>query len=168
MYNNMSKNIINENHNRKKLLALMALGILGIILLSFSKCKTDAGEDNREDLTNLDPSAYAKEVEEKVEDLCNKIDGVGSVYAVVTLKGGYKAIYATDYQTGSSNSKNQTVVIGSGSSEKALLVGYENPEIAGIGIVCSGGNDPLKRANIISVVSSAFNISTNKIFVTGT
>ena len=71
-------------------------------------------------------------------------------------------------RVGSSNSKNQTVIIGSGSSEKALLIGYENPEIAGIGIVCSGGDDPIKRASIISVVSSAFNISTNKIFVSGT
>ena len=164
----MSKNIITKDFVKKKMLVLIALGILGVILLSLSKCNTDTYENSEEGLTNLDPAAYAKEVEEKVESLCNKIDGVGSTYAVVTLKGGYKAIYATDSQAGSSNSKNQTVVIGSGSSEKALLIGYENPEIAGIGIVCSGGNDPIKRTNIISVVSSAFNISTNKIFVTGT
>lgn len=164
----MSKNIISEGFAKKKLLALIALGMLGVILLCLSKCSTDNGESRADELTDLDPAAYAKEVEEKVESLCNKIDGVGSTYAVVTLKGGYRAIYATDSQAGSSNSKNQTVVIGSGSSEKALLIGYENPEIAGIGIVCSGGNDPVKRANIISVVSSAFNISTNKIFVTGT
>ena len=164
----MSKNIISGGFAKKKLLALIALGMLGVILLCLSKCSTDNGESREDELTDLDPAAYAKEVEEKVESLCNKIDGVGSAYAVVTLKGGYRAIYATDSQAGSSNSKNQTVVIGSGSSEKALLIGYENPEIAGIGIVCSGGNDPVKRANIISVVSSAFNISTNKIFVTGT
>ena len=164
----MSKNIISEGFAKKKLLALIALGMLGVILLCLSKCSTDNGESRADELTDLDPAAYAEEVEEKVESLCNKIDGVGSTYAVVTLKGGYRAIYATDSQAGSSNSKNQTVVIGSGSSEKALLIGYENPEIAGIGIVCSGGNDPVKRANIISVVSSAFNISTNKIFVTGT
>ena len=86
---------------------------------------------------------------------------------MVTLKGGYRAIYATDSQSGSSSSKNATVIIGSGSSEKALLIGYENPEIAGIGIVCSGGDDYNVRKNVISVVSSAFNVSSNKIFVSG-
>ena len=166
----MTKNIILSNNSRKKLIVLAALGILGIMLLGFSKCTSYATSNNSKstEISGMDPSEYAKDVEEKVESLCNKIDGVGSTYAVVTLRGGYRAIYATDYQSGSSNSKNQTVVIGSGSSEKALLIGYENPEISGIGIVCSGGDDPIKRANIISVVSSAFNVSTNKIFVSGT
>ena len=53
------------------------------------------------------------------------------------------------------------------SGEKPLLIGYENPEIAGIGIVCSGGDDARKREEVISVVSSAFDIPTNKIFVVG-
>ena len=33
--------------------------------------------------------------------------------------------------------------------------------------VPTGGDDPVCRSNVISVVSSAFNVSTNKIFVTG-
>jgi stage III sporulation protein AG len=166
----MTKNIIFGEAPRKKLAILLALGILGAMLLGFSKCASGDTSNNSKstEISQMDPSIYAKDIEEKVEALCNKIDGVGSTYAVVTLKGGYRAIYATDYQSGSSNSKNQTVVIGSGSSEKALLIGYDNPEISGIGIVCSGGDDPIKRANIISVVSSAFDVSTNKIFVSGT
>ncbi len=166
----MSKNVINREISRKRILALILLAALGVSLILFSKCASSEGA-NKQTCTEpekLDPAQYAKGVEEKVESLCNKIDGVSSTYAVVTLKGGYRAIYATDSQAGSSNSKNQTVIIGSGSSEKALLIGYENPEIAGIGIVCSGGNDPVLRQNIISVISSAFNISTNKIFVAGT
>ena len=143
--------------------AFIVLGIF-IIILSNSGGEKQSEEVNFE---SLDPAKYAKEVEERVEALCNRIDGVRSTYAVVTLKGGYKAIYATDSQFGSSSSKNSTVIIGSGASEKPLLVGYENPEIAGIGIVCSGGDDYNVRKNIISVVSSAFNLSSNKIFVSG-
>ena len=36
-----------------------------------------------------------------------------------------------------------------------------------MGIVCSGGDDYNVRKNVISVVSSAFNVSSNKIFVSG-
>lgn len=165
----MSKNIILAETPRKRLILFAMLAIIGVLLLVLGKCTaSDLDDKNSGDgLTELDPSKYEELVEEKVEALCNKIDGVSSTYAVVTLKGGYRAIYATDSQSGSSNLKNQTVLIGSGSSEKALLIGYENPEISGIGIVCSGGNDPVLRQNIISVISSAFNISTNKIFVAG-
>lgn len=160
------KNSINRSGSKKivVLLALLALG--GILLLTLgSKSRAEDAQENG--IQNLDPAKYASEVEQRVETLCNKVDGASSAYAVVTLKGGYRAIYASDSQSGSSSSKNATVIIGSGSGEKGLLIGYENPEIAGIGIVCSGGDNYNVRKNIISVVSSAFNVSSNKIFVSG-
>ena len=162
----MSKNTNSFFHNKKLLIVFAVMAVLGIILMLFADDDSKK-EDGALSIEDMDPTAYAKEVEERVEELCNRIDGVSSTYAVVTLKGGYKAIYALDMQSGGSNSKNQTVIIGSGSAEKGLLIGYENPEIAGIGIVCSGGDDYSIKKNIISVVSSAFDIPSNKIFVAG-
>ena len=165
----MTKNTIIPISQKKKLTWLALLALLGIVLMLFSKCGEDkAGEPVASEPSALDPALYAEQIEEKVEALCNKIDGVNSAHAVVTLKGGYRAIYATDAQYGSSVNKSETVLIGSGSSEKALLIGYENPEIAGIGIVCSGGDDAYVRAEIISMISAAFDLGSNKIFVSGT
>lgn len=165
----MTKNTIIPISQKKKLTWLALLALLGIVLMLFSKCGEDkAGEQVANEPSALDPALYAEQIEEKVEALCNKIDGVSSAHAVVTLKGGYRAIYATDAQYGSSVNKSETVLIGSGSSEKALLIGYENPEIAGIGIVCSGGDDAYARAEIISMISAAFDLGSNKIFVLGT
>lgn len=165
----MTKNTIIPMSQKKKLTWLALLALLGIVLMLFSKCGEDkAGEQVASEPSALDPALYAEQIEEKVEALCNKIDGVSSAHAVVTLKGGYRAIYATDAQYGSSVNKSETVLIGSGSSEKALLIGYENPEIAGIGIVCSGGDDAYVRAEIISMISAAFDLGSNKIFVLGT
>lgn len=164
----MQKNTIDRIFGKRAVVMALLVAFIGVILVLASTCGADKDDDKSEiRVETLDPDAYAREIEEKVEELCNKIDGVGSTYAVVTLEGGYKAIYATDSQAGGSSSKKQTVTLGSGSGEKALLLGYENPKIAGIGIVCSGGDDPVCRSNVISVVSSAFNVSTNKIFVTG-
>lgn len=165
----MTKNTIIPISQKKKLPWIALLALLGIVLMLFSKCGEDkAGEQVASEPSALDPALYAEQIEEKVEALCNKIDGVSSAHAVVTLKGGYRAIYATDAQYGSSVNKSETVLIGSGSSEKALLIGYENPEIAGIGIVCSGGDDAYVRAEIISMISAAFDLGANKIFVSGT
>ena len=165
----MTKNTIIPISQKKKLTWFALLALLGIVLMLFSKCGEDkAGEQVASEPSALDPALYAEQIEEKVEALCNKIDGVSSAHAVVTLKGGYRAIYAIDAQYGSSVNKSETVLIGSGSSEKALLIGYENPEIAGIGIVCSGGDDAYVRAEIISMISAAFDLGSNKIFVLGT
>ena len=165
----MTKNTIIPISQKKKLTWLALLALLGIVLMLFSKCgENKAGEQVASEPSALDPALYSEQIEEKVEALCNKIDGVSSAHAVVTLKGGYRAIYATDAQYGSSVNKSETVLIGSGSSEKALLIGYENPEIAGIGIVCSGGDDAYVRAEIISMISAAFDLGSNKIFVSGT
>ena len=162
----VSKNKKSLFGGRRAFVALAALALLGVALILISSGETKS-KDGEVSFQNLDPAKYASEVEERVEELCNRVDGASSAYAVVTLKGGYRAIYASDYQSGSSSSKHATVIIGSGSAENGLLIGYENPEIAGIGIVCSGGDDYNVRKNIISVVSSAFDVSSNKIFVSG-
>ena len=162
----VSKNPTSRLGNKKIVMVLAVLALVGVLLVTFSS-KSEDEEQQEAGFQNLDPAKYASEVEERVETLCNKVDGASSAYAVVTLKGGYRAIYASDSQSGSSSSKNATVIIGSGSAEKGLLIGYENPEIAGIGIVCSGGDNYNVRKNIISVVSSAFDVSSNKIFVSG-
>ena len=151
---------------KRGLIIFAAIALAGVLLVSISS-KNEKQSSDEVNFESLDPAKYASEVEERVEALCNRVDGAGSAYAVVTLKGGYKAIYASDKQSGSNVNKSDTVIIGSGSSQKALLIGYENPEIAGIGIVCSGGDDYNVRKNIISVVSSAFDVSSNKIFVSG-
>lgn len=162
----MTKNTINQLFSKKMLLVALICGAIGVFLI-FTGGSDGKESDGGVGIEALDPAEYAREVEERVEALCNKVDGVSSSFAVVTLEGGYRAIYATDTQSGSSSAKRQTVTVGSGSGERALLLGYENPRIAGIGIVCSGGDDPLRRQEIISVVSSAFDLPTNKIFVTG-
>ncbi len=159
----MLKNITNS----KKLLPLFALLALAGVLFMLGAKNSKNEKEESDGYESLDPTAYAREVEERVEALCNKIDGVSSTYAVVTLRGGYRAIYASDTQSGSTSFKHETVIIGSGSAAHGLLLGYENPEIAGIGIVCSGGDDYNIRKNIVSVVSSAFDIGSNKIFVSG-
>ena len=162
----MLKNTIILPKRRKPIILFVAIGLIGVLLLIFGARDKESTKE-QEGIQNLDPAEYARQVEERVEELCNRVDGASSAYAVVTLKGGYRAIYASDWQSGSSSSKNSTVIVGNGSSEKGLLIGYENPEISGIGIVCSGGDDYNVRKNIISVVSSAFDVSSNKIFVSG-
>ena len=163
----MLKNTILNLFKTKKIYIFAALIFVGVIIIIIGKNDTTKNEDIKNSIENLDPSQYSEMLEERVEELCNRVDGVSGAYAIVTLKGGYQAIYAIDSQSGNTSTKNQTVVIGSGSGEKAILEGYSYPEIAGIGIVCHGGDSYEVKNKIVSLISSAFDISANKIFVVG-
>ncbi len=168
----MSENATKNQKNNAKLLLPILAAIVGIGLLLIGNILGGANKTEREETaakapTEMDAQAFAESVEKKIVDICSSVSGVSGVRAAVTLGGGYRAIYASDSQSSANSYRNQTVLTGNGSSEKALLVGYQNPEIVGIGIVCSGGNDPDVKQAIISLVSAAFNVSTNKIYVTG-
>ncbi len=162
----MSENAIKGFWKDKKLLWLILCGVLGVFLLIFASGMGKQDQKEEESQTTLpDAAAYAQQVEGQIKSLCSQVRGAGSVSVAVTLKGGYRAVYATDSQSSGSGYKNNTVLIGSGSSEDAILIGYENPEISGIGIVCRGASDPTVRESIISLVAAAFDIRTNKIYV---
>ena len=74
-------------------------------------------------------------------------------------------MYAYDSQSTASGYKSQLVMSGSGSDKRAVVSAYEYPEISGVGIVYRGEDNDSVRAQMIYLVSSALDISTNKIFV---
>ncbi len=162
-----SKNTISKLLASKKIYLLIGVLFVGVLLLAFGTGKSNETAKNEGGIETLDPDRYAEQIAEQVEELCNKIDGVSGAYAVVTLKGGYQAMYATDSQISNSTNKNQIVIVGSGSEEQAILKGYTYPEIAGIGVVCRGGDGYAVKNKIVTLISSTFNLSTNKIFVVG-
>lgn len=167
----VSENGMIVGKKEKKLLLLGLCAAVGVFLLirgSVGVSKNTEDEESRAASVSVrDPSLYAAQVEAQVVAICSRVEGVGNVSAVVTLRGGYQTLYASDSQSSSSGYKSSTVLVGSGSSEQAVPIGYDNPEIAGIGIVCSGGDRPEIRREILSLVSAAFHIGTNKIYIAG-
>ena len=154
-----------EKIKDKKLLIFGAIALAGLIILimgKFTARKTPADETV---MATLDPKEYSKEIEEEIVGLCQRIAGNCEVHAVVSLDGGYKSVYASDRQSTSGGYKNSTVLVGSGSAEGAVLVQYENPQISGVGIVLSCKESEKIKNDIISLVSSAFNVGTNKIHI---
>lgn len=169
----MSENVKSgESRYRRWILPILG-AIIGVLLLIFGSRseKNDKKEKEASALLiaedTLSAEAFAEATEEKIVAICSGVSGVGDVRAVVTLEGGYRAVYASDVQGSDSSYRNETVLTGSGSSEKAILVGYDAPRIMGVGIVCAGGDDPAIKQRITLLVSAAFDVSANKIYVTG-
>lgn len=160
----------NKSQNKyQKIIFIVLGGILGIVLLAVGGVLDGKRENSDEEVQSTsvegDADAYASMLEARVAEICSQVAGAGNVNVFVSLKGGYRTVYAVDSQSTSSGYKNEVVMSGSGSDKKAVVTAYENPEIGGVGIVCSGADDERVRSQIISLVAAALNIGTNKIFV---
>lgn len=105
-------------------------------------------------------TAYEKELEAEIEKMCAAVSGVSQVDVMVRLSGGSSIIYAAD-----GSGKPSTV--GSGSSESPLYSTLRSPTVAGVGIVCRGGNDPTIQQRLIDLVSTTLDISASRVFVAG-
>ena len=156
---------------RRRSNVFIVIGLIaGVVLLlmgggfSFSSLKKESTDVSAE-VREYDEARYEAELVEKIEKICSQVKGAGTVSVAVTLDGSYRAIYAQNSSDGS-NVKREYLLVGSGSNESALLVGYSPPKILGVGVVCSGGKSAAVRAEIVALISATLDLPTNKIYVT--
>lgn len=153
---------------RQGLVLLLLVAAVGVLLLVFGDSlgnKAKGTEDAQNSADQYDANEYAVMLETRIRELCGEIEGAGNVTVFVSLKGGYRAVFAMDSQSTSSGYKSEIVMSGSGSDKSAVITAYQNPEIAGVGIVCDGGDSAYVRGQIISLVAATLDVSSNKIFV---
>ena len=164
MFDFLKKGSLKDN-GRLRLYLLLGCGILGILLILFgSSTKTPQNSDeNSPYSTSTDELViYQDYLEKRIKTLCESVSGVRNVTVVVTLSGSFESVYATEWPDG----EEEYVILGSGSSASPIYLSRSAPEIAGIGIVCSGGaNDNVKR-ELLSLLSATFHISSNRIYIT--
>ena len=153
-------------------LAVALVGIvLGAVLLIFGS-RSSHGEGGQDSETlptapTQNAETYRTALEQRVEALCRRVSGVGGVTATVTLDGGFVYEYATDKRVAAGGETTSYVTVGSGSDKTLVFITERPPTILGIGVVCEGGNDPAVRRELVNLLSAAFGVGSNKIYVTG-
>ena len=152
--------------SQKNMIIVIALALIGLLLLllpnSFSK--ESSPNDNSARLAE-----YSKSIETKIAEICSCVKGVSNVKVTVYFDSGFETIYAYNEESKSSsngiNSEKKYVTIGSGNDETMVCVLEKMPNICGVAIVCKGGGNSLISAEIVNLISSAFGVSKNKIYV---
>ena len=146
------------------ILVLLALGLLLLLLPNTSNNAKMISSNNEERLAN-----YVETLENKIESLCSKIQGVSNVSVTVYLDSGFESVYAYNEQSKATsngiNSEKKYVTIGSGNGESMVCIVEKMPNISGVAIVCRGGGNPLIANQLINLISSAYNVPKNKVYV---
>lgn len=165
-------NIKNRIFENKKLMLIVSLGVIGIILISFSEFKTKAtktvveNETEEKETVNTD---YAKNLEERLTVLISSIENAGQVEVMITLKSTDESVYAVNENIKnddrSNNYSSNYVIIDNKSEKEGIKLKVLEPEIRGVAVVCTGGDNPEVVSQITDTVSTVLGIGSNKVSV---
>ena len=147
---------------------LVAAGLIGMALLCLSEwlpAEPTAASSEQEPAVSSghsDGQFYATELEQRLQDLIQKVDGAGQCRVMVTLSAGEETVYATDTEQGETSSRSEHVVLG----DEALIESVQAPEILGVAVVCEGGADVRVQNTITEMIRALTGIGANHITVT--
>lgn len=147
---------ITGKKNKGTMMIIVGL-LIGVSLLMIGNGSKESPDDSDSDQRM---EKYAESVEKKICEMCLTVEGVSDVSVAVSFKSGFEYVYAQNGGGG------EILVIGNGSSEKVVTVTEKPPLIGGIGIVCAGGGDMHVQSELINLISAAFGVSSNKIYIT--
>jgi len=149
-----------------------ALGILllGLFIVMLPSCEKEEPEAEEEQTAEGTVDLLAEEL----NAVFSSIEGVGRVKVVLTLKSGYRNVYASnervtarnDDSSSQSERTTEPVIIGSSSSQEALVQQVDYPRYQGALVVCDGGNDPTVQYRLTQAVMSLTGLSADKIVIT--
>lgn len=148
----------------------LVIGVVGIVIVLIAGGNSTESEQATAEGMQDDITAYTAGLEEKIKKLCEACEGVSHVSVAITLEGGFEYEYAKNTEYGKNSygdeRKEEYLVIGQGSGEKCVVLRQKLPGIAGVGVVCRGGDDDVVREQLTMLISSVLNIGANKIYIT--
>ncbi len=106
----------------------------------------------------------------ELAQILGRIQGVGKVEVMLTVKTGEITVYQTDEdisttETGSTVRKETVIITDSNRQETPLVTQILSPEYLGAVIVCQGANDAQVRLAVVEAVSKVTGLGTDKISV---
>jgi len=152
-----------------RLIMLVACGALGLLLLLYGGGYFTGDEESVKSYTGDSVALieYTKALEDSIRQLCSGVSGVSNVSVAVTLENGFEYVYAADSEVRNGESEYTYITVGSGSREGTVYITEKPPKIGGVGVVCRGGDDPAVQRKLISLISAAYNVPSNKIYIIG-
>lgn len=127
-------------------------------------------------------TTYEAVLEQRVKELLSHVDGVGTVDVMITIKSSEEKVLRVDNtittsrteekdSTGgtrtqdSTDQKEATILTGSGDSNAPIVEKELKPEIEGIVISATGGDNATVKAEISAAMEALFDVPAHKIKV---
>jgi len=178
-----------KNIKKDNLVIILMVGILLVVIAlpvsdsSSKKEQTSTPDQTTTQQSKTETLSYIEEQEERLKEVLSKVQGVGEVEVMITLKSSKELVVEKDTPTTSSTSQEEDSEGGKrntvdksateatvyeqsddGSSTPYVVKELE-PEIEGIIVIAKGGDDPVIVKNISDAVLALFQVEAHKIKV---
>ncbi len=111
---------------------------------------------------------YISELERRVGELLSKMDGVSDVSVIIMPDTTSETVYAQNgsYEGGVLTEKEYVItdIDGDGAPIRVKLI---FPKLRGVAVVCRGGANPINQEKIMTLLTSLFDLPSNRVYVTG-
>ena len=147
----------------KNLLTLILAFSVGVLFILFGVLGQDASEtqsDNSLNYSTPELESYTSTLEKRITAHLERIEGVTNVSVLLTVDTSNENIFATE---GSGN--DYVIIKDSSGNESVVKLAEINAKVRGIAVVCNYSGNEEKRQQIISMLSSLFNVGANRISV---
>jgi len=156
----------------KYIIAVISIGLI-MLAIPTGKTRNDAPTIDKQDIETT--SFDVNEIEKKFEENFARIDGVGRVKIMLSLKSDGKTFYAEEIRRSSNLSSDESydesyenaykVVSDQSGRESLVAIKKETPEFMGAVVICDGADKSPVKLSVISAVSALTGIPSNKISV---
>lgn len=174
---------------KDQLVIMLLVGILLIIIVlptepkKEKKKETETGISQKESETTLTEDDYVAALEKKLKEVLSKVDGVGKVEVMITLKSSAEKVVEKDIPntrsevTETDSEGGERITKESTSTETTVYVQEENggsspyvikelePKIGGVIVIAEGGGNPVAARNISEAIMALFEVEVHKIKV---
>ncbi|MBQ4284793.1 MAG: stage III sporulation protein AG [Lachnospira sp.] len=185
--NKLIENFLNKSGKEKITIVILIGVLLLVIFIPTGGNKDKAGDSSGSVASDVQQSYstsldYETYIENKLEETLRKVEGVGTVEAVVTIRSSEENVLAkdseqdvsvsdeTDATGGTRHQKNDStkdtyIYYDSADGSQPYIVLKNMPKVEGVVIVAKGGGDGNVAAAITSAVEALLDIPAHKIKV---
>ncbi len=164
--------LFDKMSGKKKGILLAVIGFIGILLIIIGtvgeKRKEAANTENMSE-KNQATLEYIEMLENKIKTITEQITGSDCVKVIVSISSGPEYIYVSNEELDENYSAKEYITVKTeNGSDELILLKEVYPKVEGVSVACSGGDNPEIQAKLIRVISTALDVSSNRICIVGT
>ena len=149
----------------KKYKFVLLVVLVGIILMLLPvSSQTKETEENKSQIPQESFDLAA--MEQRMEEVLGKIDGVGKLRLMLTLQSGTRLTLAEDTQRDQDRTQRETVTLNRGSGNQEIVITNRfYPVYQGAVVVCQGADSSAVRLAITETVQALTGLPSDRIMV---
>lgn len=154
-----------KKRNKTDFVILILLGVMVMIVAMPSGTKKTDRQQETQTQVLQNKTDEKKQLEEQLQDLLEKMDGVGNVRVMLTFSDDGEDTLDKNITEDGTQKEETTVVYDTDNEQKPYVTQRRKPKVEGVVVVAEGGGNMQTVTQISNAVMSLFSVEAHKVVV---